>query len=178
MDACVLKITSRLEADLDDEGSVGEHPVKEINPQEEQLPILKVTRRFELEETVRILGFNQAEGRLKQGKHVNRTADFAKGYICKQFKLADDHSDSDSESSGSEVGFSPREEIVIMCPTIPGHSGGPCVNEEGRVVGILSRADPVDRQRCYLVPSSELKILVTKAKKSFSRSVGRPKQIY
>merc|ERR1712150_330956 len=104
----------------------------------------------------------------EKGKHVNRSADFAKGYICKQFKmLSDDHSDDDSSSSGS--GFSPREEIVIMCPTISGHSGGPCVNDEGKVIGILSRADPVDRQRCYLVPSSELKGLVKSAKRQLSR---------
>ena len=38
-------------------------------------------------------------------------------------------------------------------------------NEEGKVVGILSRGDPVDRQRCYLCPSSEIKMLVNKAKK-------------
>eukprot|EP00934_Nitzschia_sp_Nitz4_P002773 Nitzschia sp. Nitz4//scaffold259_size27336//21972//26726//NITZ4_008195-RA/size27336-processed-gene-0.0-mRNA-1//1//CDS//3329544516//2763//frame0 len=172
MDACVLRITSRLEKDVDNETSIGQQPETLINLQEEQLPVLKMTKRFELEETVRILGFNQAgEGWLEQGKHVNRTADFARGYICKLFKLADDNSESESDDSSSSGGcFSPREEIVIMCPTIPGHSGGPCVNDEGRVIGILSRADPVDRQRCYLVPSSELKTLVNKAKKSTSRS--------
>jgi hypothetical protein len=174
MDACVLKITTRFERDLDDESLVGEHPEEIVEFHDEHLPILKMTRRFELEESVRILGFNQAgEGLLEQGKHVNRSADFAKGYICKQFKLSDDHSESDSDDSSSSAGgFSPREEIVCVIPTIPGHSGGPCVNEEGRVVGILSRADPVDRQRCYLVPSSELKILLNKAKKTSSRVAG------
>ena len=174
MDACVVKITSRFENDVDDESLIGHQTEIMIDVQEEQLPTLKMTKRFELEETVRILGFNQAgEGWLEQGKHVNRSADFAKGYICKQFKLADDNTESESDdSSSSGGGFSPREEIVIMCPTIPGHSGGPCVNEEGKVVGILSRADPVDRQRCYLVPSNELKILVSKAKKSTSRVAG------
>jgi hypothetical protein len=174
MDACVVKITSRFENDVDDESLIGQQTEIMVDVQEEQLPTLKMTKRFELEETVRILGFNQAgEGWLEQGKHVNRSADFAKGYICKQFKLADDNTESESDdSSSSGGGFSPREEIVIMCPTIPGHSGGPCVNEEGKVVGILSRADPVDRQRCYLVPSNELKILVNKAKKSTSRVAG------
>jgi hypothetical protein len=170
MDACVLKITTRLEQDVDNDALVGEQPEKIVNwQQQEALPSLKMTRRFELEEAVRILGFNQGgEGRLEQGKHVNRSADFAKGYICKEFKLLDDddHSESSDSSSTGSGGFSPREEIVIMCPTISGHSGGPCVNDEGKVVGILSRADPVDRQRCYLVPSSELKMLVSKAKKN------------
>ena len=178
VDACVLQITSKLKDDVVEESLIGEQPeIPVFDPVEEQLPVLKMTARYELEETVRILGFNQGgEGILERGKHVNRSADFAKGYICKQFKIDDDDStssnDDDSTTSSSEHGFSPREEIVIMCPTISGHSGGPCVNDEGKVVGILSRADPVDRQRCYLVPTSELKILVSKAKNHASRRVG------
>eukprot|EP00980_Cylindrotheca_fusiformis_P029458 scaffold23479_cov143-Cylindrotheca_fusiformis.AAC.8 len=173
VDACVLKITTRIEEDVESDALVGEQ--KEIPVEdsilEENLPAMKLTRRYELEEAVRILGFNQGgEGRLEKGKHVNRSADFAKGYICKQFKVQDDeNSDSDDDSSSSGSGFSPREEIVIMCPTISGHSGGPCVNDEGRVIGILSRADPVDPQRCYLAPSNELKALVNKAKKNAAR---------
>ncbi len=60
------------------------------------------------------------EGRLEKGKHVNRSADFAKGYICKQFKLQDDdeNADSDDDSSSSGSGFSPREESVIMLAVI------------------------------------------------------------
>jgi len=186
VDACVLRITSRMEEDVDNETLLGQQP--EINMDnsiaDENLPALKLTRRYELEETIRILGYNQGgEGRLEQGKHVNRSADFAKGYICKQFKmLEDDNSDSDDESSCGANGFSPREEIVIMCPTISGHSGGPCVNDEGKVIGILSRADPVDRQRCYLAPTNELKSLVNKAKslvgkakKNSSRATGELK---
>ena len=171
VDACVLKITTRLDKDVDSDAQIAGQPEHVVNVQREKLHPLKMTRRYELEESVRILGFNQGgEGMLEQGKHVNRSADFAKGYICKQFKMADDNSSS-SESSSSESGFSPREEIVIMCPTISGHSGGPCVNDEGKVVGILSRADPVDRQRCYLVPSTELKTLVNKAKKNSNLGV-------
>lgn len=176
VDACVLKITTRIEEDVDRDALVGEQleiPIEEsiIN---ENLPALKLTRRYELEEAVRILGFNQGgEGRLEKGKHVNRSADFAKGYICKQFKVQDDgNSDSDDDSTSSGSGFSPREEIVIMCPTISGHSGGPCISDEGKVIGILSRADPVDPQRCYLAPSNELKSLVNKAKKNALRVGG------
>ena len=77
----------------------------------------------------------------------------------------DDDSTSSGDSSTGDVGFTPRSEIVCLVPTISGHSGGPCLNDEGRVVGILSRADRVDRQRCYLVPSSELRTLVNKARK-------------
>jgi S1-C subfamily serine protease len=167
MDACVLKITTRLENDVDDDTMVGEQPEKVVeNFQQESLQPMKTTRRFELEEAVRVMGFNQGgEGLLEKGKHVNRSVDFAKGYIVKQFNLTDDHSSTSGDSSSTGCGFQPREEIVVMCPTISGHSGGPCVNDEGKVVGILSRGDPVDRQRCYLVPSSEIKALLSKAKK-------------
>ncbi|KAG7358579.1 trypsin-like peptidase domain containing protein [Nitzschia inconspicua] len=166
MDACVLKITSKLKDDVDNDTMVGDQPEEILeNVHKEPLQAMKMTRRFELEETVRVMGFNQGgEGLLEKGKHVNRSVDFAKGYIVKQFKMTDDHSSSSGDSSSTGCGFQPREEIVIMCPTISGHSGGPCVNDEGKVVGILSRGDPVDRQRCYLVPSSEIKSLVNKAK--------------
>lgn len=172
VDACVIRINSRLQGDAHDDGaSIADQPqvAVEFPNNDEKLRSLKLTTRFELDESVRILGFNQGgEGVLEQGKHVNRSADFAKGYICKKFTLvASDDSSSHSSDSSSHFNFSPREEIVAICPTIPGHSGGPCVNEEGRVVGILSRADPVDRQRCYLVPARELKILVNKARKQF-----------
>jgi CBS domain-containing protein len=171
IDACVLRITSKMEHDVEGEGEdCGTQPeILLINDMEaikaENLQQLKMTRSFELEETVRILGFNQGgEGLLQQGKHVNRCADFAKGYICKKFKASWDDDSSQVSDSSSSTCFCPREEIVVMCPTISGHSGGPCVNDDGRVVGILSRADSVDRQRCYLVPSSELRDLVIEAK--------------
>jgi hypothetical protein len=168
MDACILKITTKLENDVADIALIGGQPKKLVqNFQEESLPSLKITSRYELEQSVRIIGFNQGgEGRLEKGKHVNRSADVVQGYICKQFIPSDDHSSSSGDSSSSEGVFAPREEIVINnCPTIDGHSGGPCVNDEGKVIGILSRADPVDRGRCYLVPSSEIRILINKAKK-------------
>jgi CBS domain-containing protein len=177
IDACVLRITTRMEDDVEGEGEdcVNQSQTSLVNNVEaiaaEKLLQLKMTRSFELEESVRILGFNQGgEGLLEEGKHVNRAVDFAKGYICKKFKAPWD--DESSESSAS-TSFCPREEIVVMCPTISGHSGGPCVNDEGSVVGILSRADPVDKQRCYLVPSSELKVLVRVAKEACRLSMSK-----
>eukprot|EP00535_Pseudo-nitzschia_heimii_P002724 CAMPEP_0197182382 /NCGR_PEP_ID=MMETSP1423-20130617/6350_1 /TAXON_ID=476441 /ORGANISM="Pseudo-nitzschia heimii, Strain UNC1101" /LENGTH=1613 /DNA_ID=CAMNT_0042632795 /DNA_START=137 /DNA_END=4978 /DNA_ORIENTATION=- len=172
MDACILKITSRLENDVCDHCLIGEQPDRVIeNIQEESLPRLKLTTRFEIEQRVRIIGFNQGgEGILEPGEHVNRTSDFACGYICKHFKPEyDDSSTSsdDSSTSPNEEGrFSPREEIVVNCFTIAGHSGGPCVNNDGKVVGILCRADNDGGNRCYLVPSSEIKKLIGKVKKT------------
>jgi hypothetical protein len=99
VDACVLKITTKLEKDVDGDACGGqpEHPLN--NMKNEKLTQLKMTRSFELEESVRILGFNQGgEGVLEQGKHVNRSADFAKGYICKRFtNLGSDDSSTSSK---------------------------------------------------------------------------------
>ena len=54
------------------------------------------------------------------------------------------------------LGHHPRFEIVVNTSlTIAGQSGSPCVNQAGQVIGILSRADPADKQRCYLVPTRE-----------------------
>jgi S1-C subfamily serine protease len=180
IDACVLRITSKMEQDVEGENcsSIGEIPL--LNSTEaikaEKLQPLKMTRNFELEESVRIVGYNQGgENILEQGKHVNRVVDFAKGYICKNFRAPTLFSDDSSSESSSSMSWNPRQEIVVMMPTISGHSGGPCVNDDGKVVGILSRADPVDRQRCYLVPSIELKNLVSQAKETcrVGSSIGR-----
>lgn len=177
VDACVIQIKTRLECDVDDNGEgIADQPeiTLAFPCQSEALNMLKMTTRCELDEAVRVLGFNQGgEGVLQLGKHVNRSIDFAKGYICKKFSVvaADSQSNSHHSDSASSCSFTPREEIVAICPTIPGHSGGPCVNEEGKVLGILSRADPSDRQRCYLVPAQELKSLVSKAKEQCKRSV-------
>jgi len=174
IDACILRITTRMRIDVDDVTLINNHEVPLKNIEDEKLEQLEMTISYELEETVRILGFNQGgEGVFEKGEHINQSLDFAKGYICRKFMINDCHNTSTSsgDSSSSTVclsnttSFIPRQEIVVICPTICGHSGGPCINDEGKVVGILSRADPTDRQRCYLVPTSEIKLLMSKAKK-------------
>mmetsp|Transcript_14610 Transcript_14610/g.42034 ORF Transcript_14610/g.42034 Transcript_14610/m.42034 type:complete len:1796 (+) Transcript_14610:222-5609(+) len=165
MDACVLRITTRLEQDVSGNGGgcadqpeillVGTEAFKK-----ERLHQLKVSNRgAELEEQVRILGYNQGgEGLVRKGMSVNRVADFARGYVCMIFNA------DVEEGYTMSRRFKPKEEIVVMCPTIGGHSGGPCVNQSGEVIGILSRADPGDTQRCYLVPAKAWKGLVKQAK--------------
>jgi hypothetical protein len=165
LDACVLRITTRMESDIGGSGEgCGDEPEKLLlnNPHAlklEKLQQLKITEKCELDEQVRIVGYNQGgEGLLGPGENLNRYVDFARGYVCKKF-------------AGGESGdgylrhrFKPREEIVVICPTIGGHSGGPCVNQQGEVIGILSRADPAESQRCYLVPTYEWKALLRQAK--------------
>eukprot|EP00546_Thalassionema_frauenfeldii_P001231 CAMPEP_0178932680 /NCGR_PEP_ID=MMETSP0786-20121207/22772_1 /TAXON_ID=186022 /ORGANISM="Thalassionema frauenfeldii, Strain CCMP 1798" /LENGTH=1673 /DNA_ID=CAMNT_0020610039 /DNA_START=172 /DNA_END=5190 /DNA_ORIENTATION=- len=156
VDACVLKITTRMENDIVGNGDgCGDQPeILLLNNQDalrrEKLQQLKMTEKCELDEQVRILGYNQGgEGLLGPGESLNRYFDFARGYVCKKFAGGKD-------SSGYlRHRFKPQEEIVVICPTIGGHSGGPCVNQQGEVIGILSRADPAEKQRCYLVPSYE-----------------------
>jgi hypothetical protein len=165
LDACVLRITTRMENDVGGSGEGCGDQIERLllnNPiamKQEKLHPLKITDKCELDEQVRIIGYNQGgEGLLGPGVSLNRYVDFARGYVCKKF--------AGGEGSGDEARhqFKPREEIVVICPTIGGHSGGPCVNQQGEVIGILSRADPAESQRCYLVPSYEWIHLLHQAK--------------
>ena len=171
LDACVLQITTRMENDILESGrEIGEQPETLLmnNPammKKENFMALKVSQKFELDEAVRILGFNQGgEGLIGPGEELNRCADFARGYVVMKFA-----SYENTEQTLNRK-FQPRSEIVAICPTIGGHSGGPCVNQQGEVIGILSRADPADKQRCYLVPSIEWLPLVKIAKGMISPS--------
>jgi hypothetical protein len=166
LDACVLRITTRMENDVGGDGEgCGDQPERLLlnNPRalkSEQLQSLKVTEKCELDEQIRILGYNQGGGGLlAPGESLNRYVDFARGYVCMKFAQG-------SEPNGQKLKdkFKPREEIVAICPTIGGHSGGPCVNQQGEVIGILSRADPAENQRCYISPTYEWKSLIKQAK--------------
>jgi hypothetical protein len=165
MDACILRITTRMEKDVSGSGEgCGFQPERLLlnNPHAlklEKLHHLRITDKCELDEPVRIVGYNQGgEGLMGPGVSLNRYADFARGYVCKKF------AGGEGNEGHLRHRFKPREEIVVICPTIGGHSGGPCVNQQGEVIGILSRADS-DCQRCYLVPTDEWKDLLEEAKK-------------
>lgn len=169
LDACVLQITTRFENDVLSSGKdIGEQPevLLQNNPElmkMEDLPCLPITDKVELDETIRLLGFNQGgEGLIEPGSEViNRSADFARGYVVMRF-VRTEMSESDKVISQK---FQPRSEIVCIIPTIGGHSGGPCINQQGEVIGILSRVDPADKQRCYLVPTSEYRPLIKAARR-------------
>jgi GTPase SAR1 family protein/S1-C subfamily serine protease len=174
LDACVLRITTRMGNDI---GGTGEGCGDQIehlllnNPhaiKQEKLQQLKITDKCELDEQVRIVGYNQGgEGLMGPGVNLNRYVDFARGYVCKKFAGGEVSNNDGNGQQQQPVRhrFKPREEIVIICPTIGGHSGGPCINQQGEVIGILSRADPAENQRCYLVPTYEWRSLLRRAKK-------------
>jgi len=164
-DACVLRITSRLPTDVDRKKSVSaidqpSYRIETVQLPGERLSSLQMTTESQLEEAVRIIGYNQGgEGIFEQGGHISFSVDVAFGKICRKFEcplsLVERH---------RKGAYAPNCEIVTTCSTTVGHSGGPCVNSEGEVIGILSRADPTERERCYLVPASHIKQLVMLAR--------------
>jgi len=166
LDACILKITTRMENDVGGDGDdCGDQPEEllydPMKMKQQKLHQLKITDKCELDEQVRIVGYNQGgEGLLGPGVSLNRYVDFARGYVCKKFAANEGAVGDDAIRHR----FRPREEIVLICPTIGGHSGGACVNQGGEVIGILSRADPAENQRCYLVPTSEWRPLLKEAR--------------
>mgnify|MGYP005847005945 CR=1 FL=1 len=118
LDACVLRITTRMENDVGGEGEgCGDQPEQLLlnNPdalKKEKLQQLKITEKVELDEQVRILGYNQGgEGLLGPGQTLNRYVDFARGYVCKMF------SGDMSEEEYQRHRFKPLQEIVVIAPT-------------------------------------------------------------
>ena len=166
VDACVLRIKSKLERDIDDQdfdfSQIPERPYTKKEPfKKNPLPFLRITpenKSCEMEEEVRVIGFNQGGSGIHQpGRYLNRVLDFSEGHFISEFEPTPDIEQRNNS-------FLPRKEFVVNCQTIAGHSGGPCVNNTGEVVGVLSRSDPYDLRRSHLVPTSEFKNLVEAAK--------------
>jgi len=169
VDACVLAITTRMENDVGGggEGCVDQHEkVLENNPnalKNQKLHSLKVAyNKPQNEEDVTIAGYSQGgESLLEPGAVLNRNISVQKGYVNGIWTL-------EGNKDMLPPGFQPREEIIVECDTIMGHSGGPCVNRQKEVFGILCRADLIGR-RCYVVPISEIEPLIKRAKKSLRK---------
>lgn len=161
-DACILRITSKFKNPVKADGiKLKIQPEILLSQKDIIRQSLKRLRckGCSLEEYVRVLGFNQeGEGLAEKGEYVEQMPCVTKGYVSKKL--------SSHRRPGAE-GFMPTSEIVVMCSTISGHSGGPCVNANGEVIGIVSRADPIEKDRCYLVPAKQIKLLLNKAKIRF-----------
>ena len=148
VDACVLKITSRFENDIVGNGD-GCHEEIEILLRDnalmrsQNLSQLYLTPTSRLEEQVRIFGYEQDED-----SSVNLELNSSPGDICQYW----------TEPGAGEEAFQyqPKNITVVMSRAKAGHTGGPCVNKEGEVVGILSCADPNEKDtRSFVVPVSE-----------------------
>ena len=157
IDACLLRITETFENDVvgDGEGCGNQpsHPFRGIN---KTLQSLDLSESAEVNDDVIILGYGQGyKDILPPNATINRCVDYFPGRVTAVAAKTCDL---------SRTRFHPREEIAVICPTVGGHSGGPCVNMRGQVIGIVSRVDPRDKLKCYLSPTSEWKYLVDQAK--------------
>jgi len=160
VDACVLRIKSKLDRDIYDQSydfsKIQVCPYMEKEPfKNDPLPCLNIAdKSCEMEEEVRVIGFHQGGSGIHQpGRTLCQVLDFCEGRFISAFEPTPDIIQPNNS-------FLPHKELVVKCSTIV----GPCVNNIGEVVGVLSHTDHKDPRRSHLVPSSEFKNLVEAAK--------------
>jgi len=126
----------------------------------EKMEKLNIATMAYTEEQIRIIGYDQSgQGLHKVGQFINNTLRLTEGYV------------SQSNRTVSRIGhveggkYYPRSVLIVECTVNGGQSGAPCINLDGKVIGIVSSSNPRDSQTCYLVPSSELIKLLRKAGK-------------
>jgi ankyrin repeat protein len=158
VDACVLRITGCVAVAVavadPDAATTADDEASCDRPFLSDLTELPLACESFIDENLRLIGYNQGgEGAVPPGTILDYQPDVLRGYVCKFFsiKLADGCT---------------RTEIVVEGGgrAIQGHSGGPCLNASGEVVGILSRSDSFEGRRWYLVPFSELQALLLTAR--------------
>ena len=162
VDACVLQITTKMDSDVDGDrcGEVAECPIMHGKMKNENLNKLNIDGEIVDPDTdVAIIGFNQKwEGFINSSGKVNLIVDYVYGKVSiPNFKYTLDFEEKNK--------YQPKAETIVICAATTGHSGGPCINREGNVIGMMCRKNDKNEQRCYLVPSCELIALLKKAKK-------------
>ena len=165
VDACVLRITAQMDTDVAHKARMTaidqpEHPISTAQMAEQGLHSLTMTTEFQTGESVRISGYNQeGEGKYEKGRHISLSVDVVfNGKICGNPVVP---MDPLGNIMRSERAFEPRSEIKTDCVTAHGHSGGPCINSQGLVIGCLSRSL---HNHSFVVPVSEIQPLIRKAK--------------
>ncbi len=163
-DCCVLRLHEKFEHPIDSDGFHVPYPQAmtfNLNPREEPLSSLPLTDTVDLETKVRVMGYNQeGEGLYNDDDKIDRSPCFENGQVMKKMSGSDMVS---RNRNGPKIHI-PESEVVIESKTKFGHSGGPCVNSIGEVIGIVSRSDPIDAKTCYLAPSKIIASLLKKAK--------------
>jgi hypothetical protein len=168
LDACILQLRTKFENPVPiggmDLNPTPERFVRTNELKNEGYEKIKMTSVIERDSHIRIFGYEQSgNGLYDPGSQIHCIADFAKGFVTKQL--------SKPKESGKALGtFLPASEIVVSVNTIGGHSGGPCVNNDGQVLGIVSRADSIEAQKCYLAPSGLIRALLRRAQQRLSSS--------
>lgn len=166
LDACILQLKTRLETPVPvgnmELAPTPERFVRTNELKNEGYEKMKMTSVIERDSHIRIFGYEQSgNGLYEPGSHIHSIPDFAKGFVTKQL--------SKPKESGKALGtFLPASEIVVSVNTIGGHSGGPCVNNDGQVLGIVSRADSIEAQKCYLAPSGLIRSLLRRSQQRLS----------
>jgi len=130
----------------------------------EEIKSLKLMKP-RIDEQIRIIGFIQrGEGIWEQGNINNHTPSVFRGNVCSIKECVSPILQNDTDI------FTTRSEITVECNSFPGQSGGPCVNQDGKVIGILTSMHPNNNGICYVAPISELQLLVSDAKERISLS--------
>jgi WWE domain/Trypsin-like peptidase domain len=143
VDACVLQISSRFENDVRGNGdSCADEIEMLVRGRVPGLVQLPAEANWEVEDPVRIFGYGQSGP-----EAVYRRLGDVGGLIC-QYREAEPR-------AGQQNAFQPLRSVVVRTATDPGYVGGPCINEAGKVLGILSCVDPDENSRSCVVPFAE-----------------------
>eukprot|EP00555_Chaetoceros_dichaeta_P012218 CAMPEP_0198264196 /NCGR_PEP_ID=MMETSP1447-20131203/14938_1 /TAXON_ID=420782 /ORGANISM="Chaetoceros dichaeta, Strain CCMP1751" /LENGTH=1385 /DNA_ID=CAMNT_0043953057 /DNA_START=109 /DNA_END=4263 /DNA_ORIENTATION=+ len=163
VDACILQITTRMQNDVDGDGDAcGEQREDVIMKtssamRREGLKELRIIKNdCEVNESIHSIGFNQGGEGLPARVEINRNFDVTRGYISSAKVY--------TEANIEPYTFSPRVETVVIFMLKPGHSGSPCINKGGKVIGMVCRCHQGESTRCYLVPWKNLRILLRRAR--------------
>jgi hypothetical protein len=161
VDAAVLRITARLEKDVDNLEKINlltaTDKIRALKSpgdfENEALHQLKLTPRCEIEQNVRLVGYGQTTT-----TSIDRSIGVYRGYVARKFM--------NSEWRGrTDRGYVWKHHLSIVTTlTLDGQSGCPCVNDQGEVIGILSQADRADKNKCFVVPTGEFVRLVHDAR--------------
>lgn len=155
VDVCVLRLETRLDRDVridddgDDVGTVTETVLGWSRSGKQRLPSLRLSERSSpifRRGDVAVVGFRPQAPEKGGARSVLGAT---KGVV------AEDH-----PADGAFLGQSP---VAVTCLTVGGESGGPCVDRDGTVIGVLSQGDD---EHSYLVSARDVSKLVKQAKQN------------
>jgi len=164
VDAAVLHITTKFQKPFKSLSLLQpDEPIMRGSFRDQNMTKIKLRTKAHPKERITIIGFNQSgEGRRAAGEYLNHTVSMANGDVC-----GTGHAGQHLVDTGESSLFrATKSEIIVeVCSPCVGHSSGPCVNQDGLVIGIMSRRHQKNDKRCYLAPASKLKKLLKKAQK-------------